>query len=210
MRLLFAALCGAAALLMAADAPNQLTEAEKREGWMLLFDGKTLDGWDGDPDIWSLRDGMIAGSTENKDIETNTFLIYAKEKFGDFELRTDIKLRNHNSGIQFRSEVHPDWVVSGYQADAAEGNWWGSLYGEKTGRHVIANGWIGKGEKVVREDDWNEYVIRCKGDHITLELNGLTTVDLEDGMASNGVIAFQVHRGPPMEVYFRNIKLKKL
>jgi hypothetical protein len=210
MRLLFAALCGAAALLMAADAPNQLTEAEKREGWMLLFDGKTLDGWDGDPDIWSVRDGMIAGSTENKDIETNTFLIYAKEKFGDFELRADIKLRNHNSGIQFRSEVHPDWVVSGYQADAAEGNWWGSLYGEKTGRHVIANGWIGKGEKVVREDDWNEYVIRCKGDRITLELNGLTTVDLEDGMASNGVIAFQVHRGPPMEVYFRNIKLKKL
>ena len=118
------------ALPLAAADSNKLSPAEKGDGWVLLFDGKSLNGWDGDPEVWSVRDGMIVGSTDSKTIEANTFLIYQKGEFSDFVLEADIKLRNHNTGIQFRSEREPNWVVKGYQADAAEGNWWGSLYGE--------------------------------------------------------------------------------
>jgi len=189
---------------------SQLTDQERQEGWTLLFNGEDLSGWEGDPRVWSVRDGAIVGSSEGVELEDNTFLIYEAERFGDFHLEAEIKLRNHNSGIQFRSEKVSDWVVRGYQADAAEGNWWGSLYGEKTGRQVIANGWVGKGETVVRADDWNQYEIICSGPKITLKLNDLTTVELEDDMAAEGIIALQVHRGPAMEVQFRNLKLRKL
>jgi hypothetical protein len=194
---------------LAADRVNKLTKAEKKDGWQLLFDGKSLNGWDGDPEVWSVRDGFIVGSTETKDLETNTFLIYRGEKFSDFHLVADIKLRNHNTGIQFRSEDAGGWVVKGYQADAAEGNWWGSLYGEQTGRGVIQNGWKGKGETVVKPGDWNRVEVICQGRHITIKLNGLTTVELDDDMASSGIVALQVHRGPKMEVSFRNLKIKK-
>ena len=197
-----------ASAAIAADQ-NKLTSEEKKEGYVLLFNGKSLKGWDGDPEIWSVKDGMIIGTTDNKDLEANTFLI-SKENYSDFVLKGEIKLRNHNSGIQVRSEDKGGWVVHGYQADAATGNWWGSIYGEKTGRGVIANGWKDKGETVVKTGDWNQYEITCKGKRITLKLNGLTTVDIEDDMSSDGVIALQVHRGPKMQVAFRNLKLKRL
>jgi len=198
-------LCG----LACAQGPNTLTKQEQSEGYRLLFDGKTLDGWKGDPKLWSVRDGVIVGSTEGNKIAHNTFLI-SKEKFSDFILRLDIKLRNHNSGIQFRSEELPEFVVQGYQADAAEGAWWGSLYGEKTGRGVIQAGYEGKGETVVKPGDWNSYEIACRGEHITLTLNGLVTVDLTDDMSSEGILALQLHAGPPMQASFRNIRIRTL
>ena len=197
-----------ASTAVAADY-NKLTPTEKKEGYVLLFDGKSLKGWDGDPEVWSVKDGTIIGSTDGKEIEANTFLI-STQNYSDFVLKGEIKLRNHNSGIQIRSEDKGGWVVHGYQADAASGNWWGSIYGEKTGRGVIADGWKGKGETVVKTGDWNQYEITCKGKRLTLKLNGLTTVDVEDDMSSDGVIALQVHRGPQMQVAFRNLKLKKL
>ena len=180
----------------AAEPANKLTKAEKADGWMLLFDGKSLKGWDGDSAVWSVRNGTIVGSTETKDLEDNTFLIYRAAQFGDFHLVADVKLRNHNTGIQFRSEDIGEYVVKGYQADAAEGNWWGSLYGEKTGRGVIQNGWKGKGETVVKADDWNTVEVICQGRQITIKLNGLTTVDLQDDMASAGILALQGDKGP--------------
>ena len=196
--------------LAAAGGPhNVLTDEEKQEGYELLFNGKNLLGWDGDPQLWSVKDGMIVGSTDGKDIPQNSFLI-TKEKFSDFILTADVKLRNHNTGIQFRSERLPEFVIKGYQADAATDKWWGSLYGEKTGRGVIVDGWAGKGEKIVKTGDWNRYEIYCKGDHIKLSLNRVVTADITDDMASEGVIALQVHRGPEMQVSFRNLKIKKL
>ena len=198
-----------AGLAVAASPHNVLTEKEKDQGYELLFNGKNLLGWDGDPDLWSVKDGTLVGSTEGKDLSQNSFLI-TKEKFSDFILTADVKLRNHNTGIQFRSERLPEFVIKGYQADAAQDKWWGSLYGEKTGRGVIVDGWAGKGEKLVKTSDWNRYEIYCKGDHIKLSLNGVVTADLKDDMASEGVIALQVHRGPPMQVSFRNVKIKKL
>jgi len=198
------------ALPMAAETPNNtLTEEERAQGYRLLFDGKSLAGWDGDPEVWSVEDGTIVGSTENKKIQANTFLI-SNGVYADFVLDAEVKLRNHNSGIQFRSERHAGYVVHGYQADAAAGNWWGSLYGEKTGRGVIQNGWKGKGETVVKRGEWNHVRITCKGDHVQIELNGLTTVELDDDMSKSGIIALQVHQGDPMQVRFRNVKIRPL
>src|ERR1700694_5643084 len=88
-------------------------------GFRPLFDGKTLAGWDGDPRLWSVRDGAIVCSTEGVSLDDNSFLI-SRDKFSDFVLRTQVKLRNHTSGIQFRSEALPNWVVRGLQADMAE------------------------------------------------------------------------------------------
>ena len=192
-----------------AQKPNTLTRQEKKDGYTLLFNGRDLKGWEGDPALWSVAGGVLIGSTDGHPIKRNTFLI-TKEKFSDFVLKAEIKLRNHNSGIQFRSQAQPDWVVAGYQADAAEGNWWGSLYDERGKRGVIADGWKGKGQTVVKAADWNQYEITARGNHIQLKLNGLVTAELDDDQAREGIIALQLHAGPAMKVEFRNIKLKKL
>ena len=97
------------------------------DGFRPLFNGRNLDGWDGDPRLWSVRGGVIVGSTDGASITHNSFLI-SKQSFGNFILRAECKLRNHNSGIQFRSEALPDWVVRGYQADMAPDNYWGNIY----------------------------------------------------------------------------------
>jgi hypothetical protein len=179
-----------------------------QDGFKPLFKGKNLDGWDGDPRMWSVRDGMIVGATEGVTMTDNSFLI-SKKPYRNFILRAEMKLRNHNSGIQFRSEALANWVVRGYQADAAEDNYWGNIYEEK-GRGTLVDGWKGKAEKVVKLKDWNDYEILCDGDHIRLTLNGLETADLHDSARLEGIIAFQLHQGPPMEVYFRNVRIKIL
>ena len=179
-----------------------------QDGFEPLFNGKNLDGWDGDPRMWSVRDGMIVGATEGVTMTDNSFLI-SKKPYRNFILRAEMKLRNHNSGIQFRSEALANWVVRGYQADAAEDNYWGNIYEEK-GRGTLVDGWKGKAEKVVKLKDWNDYEILCDGDHIRLTLNGLETADLHDSARLEGIIAFQLHQGPPMEVYFRNVRIKIL
>ena len=179
-----------------------------QDGFQPLFNGKNLDGWDGDPRMWSVRDGMIIGATEGVTMTDNSFLI-SKKPYRNFILRAEMKLRNHNSGIQFRSEALANWVVRGYQADAAEDNYWGNIYEEK-GRGTLVDGWKGKAEKVVKLKDWNDYEILCDGDHIRLTLNGLETADLHDSARLEGIIAFQLHQGPPMEVYFRNVRIKIL
>ena len=126
-------------------------------------------------------------------------------------LRTQVKLRNHNSGIQFRSEALPNWVVRGLQADMAEGNWWGSIYDEKGTRGTIVNGWKGKAEKVLRAGDWNDYEVLCDGDLIRLTVNGLVTAELHDPASPRtGIIALQLHKGTPMQVEFRNIRIREL
>lgn len=183
--------------------------ASAQQGFRPLFNGKNLDGWDGDPRLWKVRDGMIVGSTEGVSLDANSFLI-SKQSFSDFILRVEMKLRNHNSGIQFRSEALPNWVVRGYQADAAENNYWGCIYDERGKRGILVNGWKDKAEKVVKLKDWNTYEIHCQGDHIQLKLNGLVTADLHDSARTDGIIALQLHRGPPMEVYFRKIDIQEL
>jgi hypothetical protein len=178
------------------------------EGFRPLFNGKNLDGWEGDPRAWSVRDGMIVGSTEGVKLTHNSFLI-SKQSFGNFILRAECKLRNHNSGIQFRSEALPEWVVRGYQADMGESDYWGNIYDEKGTRGTMVDGWP-KARDVVHLKDWNDYEISCNGDHIQLKLNGVETADLHDSARLSGILALQLHAGQPMEAYFRNIRIKEL
>lgn len=183
---------------------------KKEKGFKPLFDGKSLKGWEGDSRLWKVQDGAILGSTEGVKLTQNTFLIYKAKHFANFILKADVKLRNHNSGIQFRSEERPDYVVAGLQADMAEGNWWGSIYDEKGKRGVMVNGWKGKGETVVKPKDWNSIEIRAEGDHIQIFLNGLQTADLHDSAKMEGILALQLHAGPAMQAEFANIRIKEL
>ena len=79
-----------------------------------LFNGRNLDGWDGDPLLWRVENGILIGDTSAKMLAANTFLIY-KRPLGDFHLVAEVKLRNGNSGIQFRSQQEPGegWIVTG-------------------------------------------------------------------------------------------------
>lgn len=176
-----------------------------------LFDGKTLDGWTGDPALWSVHDGAIVGSTEGTKLKHNSFLA-TKRTFKDFELRLKFKLRNGNSGVQVRSKLRDDFVVTGYQADIAEKRFMGILY-EEGGRGILADVKEKEVAKVVKKGDWNEYVITFQGNHLKQVLNGFTTVDYTEKSekgARDGVIALQLHVGPPMKVYFKDIEIKEL
>ena len=95
--------------------------ASAEEKFVPLFNGKNLDGWEGDPDLWHVAAGEIVGSTEKKKIPTNSFLA-TKKHYKNFVLKLKFKLGNHNSGIQFRSKLHDGFVVIGYQADIADNN----------------------------------------------------------------------------------------
>lgn len=189
--------------------------AAAEDRFVPLFNGKDLSGWSGDPRLWKVVDGTIVGSTDGVKIEKNTFLSYEKE-FGDFVLRAKVKLRNGNSGIQFRSEQLPDYVVAGYQADIAEATYFGMLYEEK--KRGIMEYWKNmtpeqqaETQKWVRKGDWNEYEITCEGDHVKLVLNGHVTCDIQDPEgARSGIIALQLHVGPDMLVSFKDISIKEL
>jgi hypothetical protein len=206
-----------AASLPGADRLNELSDQERREGYLLLFNGKNLNGWDGDPKLWSVHDGAIVGSSDGRPVAQNTFLIHRKP-FSNFLLKAEVRLRNGNSGIQFRSAAlpGPGWVVAGYQADlsdAGERSAWGNFYEEKgRGCGVMKTpdeGWRAA-QKIVRSGGWNAYEILAQGNRIQLRLNGVVTIDTADDKGSSGVIAFQLHAGPPMRVEFRNVKLKPL
>lgn len=195
----------AATLLVSAET------LQADDGFKPLFDGKTLDGWTGDARLWSVEDGMIVGSTDGKPIKTNTFLS-TKEPYKNFVLRLKFKLRNHNSGVQFRSKQLPDNVVAGYQADIADKRFMGILY-EERGRGILQDVDPAAVGPNVNEGEWNEYVITADGPHITQVLNGFTTVDYteesEEG-ATDGIIALQLHVGPDMQVSFKDIEIKEL
>ncbi len=176
-----------------------------------LFNGKDLAGWDGDLELWKVADGMIVGDSPG--IKHNQFL-KTKRDFQDFELRLEFRLKDGvgNSGVQFRSKaVENSTEVSGYQADLGE-KYWGCLYDESRRNKVLVQA-DPKLNDVLKKDGWNEYVIRAEGNHITLAINGVTTVDYREEDANiprTGFIALQVHSGPPLRVEFRKIRIKEL
>ena len=124
--------------------PNSLTHEETLLGYESLFNGKDLRDWDGDPSLWSVQRGVILGSTDGSPLRENSFLISRRE-YADFELRFEVKLRNGNSGMQFRSERFGAWQVRGYQVDFAAGKGWGNLHGEGPARRVDSGRLAGQG-----------------------------------------------------------------
>jgi len=181
------------------------------EGFVSLFDGKTLAGWEGDEHLWKAENDMLVGDSAG--IKQNEFLA-TKKSYSDFELRLEFRLRKGegNSGIQFRSKrVAASSEVSGYQADIGE-KYWGCLYDESRRNKVLVQA-PAELEKSLHKEDWNSYVIRAEGNHITLSVNGVTTVDYrenEESIAREGIIALQVHAGGPLRVEFRKLRIKEL
>ncbi|HTU24347.1 MAG TPA: DUF1080 domain-containing protein [Pirellulales bacterium] len=175
---------------------------------MPLFNGKNLDGWDGDPDLWHVENGVIIGSTEKKKIPTNSFLVTTRP-YKNFVLKLKFKLGNHNSGVQFRSKLHKDHVVTGYQADIADTGITGMLWDEE-GRGQLQRMPEEKIAPHLHAGDWNEYVITADGPHITMAINGFQVVDFTEKPgegASEGIIALQLHTGTPMHVAFKDIEI---
>ena len=211
-------------------------------GFVEIFNGKDLTGWEGNPKLWSVQDGAITGqTTAENSTKGNTFLIWTNGTVADFELHCSYKLTPGdskgfaNSGIQYRSKVaNPaNWVVHGYQADMEAGPSYSGILYEEGGRGILAQ----RGEKVVvpqdgkkqvvgsvgnaaeigasiKKGDWNDYVIIAQGNHLQQFINGKQTMDLVDEeeakRAMSGILALQLHAGPPMMAQFKNIRLKKL
>ncbi len=221
-------------LIVALSAALLMGSVFAEEGFEPLFDGKSLEGWDGNPAFWSVRDGAITGQTTAENpTKGNTFLVWRKGELDNFELRLQFRIVGGNSGIQYRSREVGKWVIAGYQADFDGGNGWtGTLYEEK-GRGVLARrgdaveiaadgakskvGQTTEQAKIVesvKKEDWNEYRIVADGNHLEQYVNGLKTVDVVDHQvekrAMKGLLALQLHAGPPMTVQFKNIRLKKL
>lgn len=227
--------CLAVAILMAGVAWADT------EGFCPIFNGKNLDGWDGDPRLWRVEDGMIVGqTTAEKPTKGNTFLIWRGGQPADFELKIEFRMPEEgfaNSGIHYRSAEKPEqwgrWVVGGYQADLASNPKYAGLIYEERGRGII----VQRGEKVsigadhksqvvgsvgdpaellakVKPHDWNEYHIIARGNRIQQIINGHVMTELIDDDPEmrrlEGLLALQLHVGPPMVVQFRNIRLKEL
>ncbi len=219
-----------AALVLSAAAIGRAEE----EGFESIFNGKDLDGWDGNPALWSVRDGAITGvTTKEAPIKYNQFLIWRGGQVEDFELKLKLRMTGkNNSGIQYRSrelEKVGKWSVGGYQCDVHPNPpFCGMLY-EERGRGIVAKrgehiriGADGKKQDVAELDpptrvdlnEWHELHIIARGSRLEHRLDGTVTVIIEDLQESKrslkGVVAFQLHGGAPMEVQVKDIRLKRL
>jgi hypothetical protein len=229
----------AAALLLLlqpgrAEEPKAPADAPE-SGFEPIFDGKTLDGWRApDMSFWKVEDGAITGEvTKDHKPKENVFIVWQGGAVEDFELRFRFRIFGAaaNSGMQFRSEVKERGLVHGYQADmSGDGKLVGNLYDEYGPRHALAD----RGQRV-RVDagghktvesfgdpfsgrppdvtQWTDYAIRAEGEHITLTVNGKTTIELFDGDAAHrklsGVLAMPVITSE-MKVQFKDIRLKRI
>ncbi|MCH2115960.1 MAG: DUF1080 domain-containing protein, partial [Pirellulales bacterium] len=222
-------------LILATIFLTSVTSVEAdHEGFVPLFNGQDLTGWKGNPSIWSVQDGVLTGrTTADAPLKENTFLIWQGDALTDFDLELEYRIVNGNSGIQYRSQVldPKGWVVGGYQADIESGVTYTGILYEERGRGILAK----RGEQVVigsdgisaatsfadaaalqeaiRAKDWNHYAIHAHGPLLRHVINGQRMVEIEDHAlkesAPSGVLALQVHQGPPMTVQFRNIRLKR-
>lgn len=179
-----------------------------------LFDGRTLDGWEGNPDVWRVRDGAIVGGSLAGN-PRNEFLV-TKQRYRHFALRLEYKLVGTegfvNGGVQIRSRrlSDPAHEVSGYQADIGAGHS-GELYDESRRRKTLAGPTKEFVAALEKPGEWNRYVILCEGARIRLMLNGKTTVDYterEVGFDDEGVIGLQIHGNSKAEIAFRNITIE--
>lgn len=206
-------------------------------GFVQLFDGKTLNGWDGDPVYWSVKDGAIVGQvTPETLLKRNSFLIWRGGTVGDFELVVEYRVSaKGNSGINYRSVVTPElrWSLTGYQSDIDGGDRWTGQNYEERGRTFLA--YRGQGvvlkpdakpevvkvigdmaelQKAVKKEDWNTCRIVAKGNVMRHFINGVLMSEVEDldpeKRVMEGLLGVQVHVGPPMKIEYRKIELRRM
>ncbi|MEM7479280.1 MAG: DUF1080 domain-containing protein [Planctomycetota bacterium] len=206
-----------------------------QDGFKKLFNGKDLTGWKGNPKLWSVEDGAITGiTTAEEPLKFNTFLIW-EGKVADFELELDFKISAQgNSGIQYRSEVKnaDDFIVGGYQAEIDATMKFAGINYEERGRGILCQ----RGQRVTIDDagkkkaesfgdakalgdkinkgEWNHYRVVAKGNKLSHYINDTLMSEVIDNQSSrssqSGVLAFQIHQGPPMKIQFKDVMLKEL
>jgi hypothetical protein len=225
----------ALATVMIISACAALSFAADEGDFVSIFNGKDLNGWTGDPDHWTVVDGAITGSTTAENpLKHNSFLIWERGQLADFELQFKYKIVGGNSGVQYRSQVTDakQFVVHGYQADIDSGPRFTGMNYEEGIRTFLAQ----RGERVridkdgtksvekigdkddlqkrVRAEDWNDYVVKARGNRLQHIVNGALmseVIDDQEGKAAaSGVLAFQLHAGPPMKVQFKDVRTKQL
>lgn len=218
------------------DRPEAL--ADDGPGFVSLFDGKTLNGWAGDPKYWRVEEGCIVGEiTPETVVKSNTFIIWQGGKPKDFELKVDYRITSAgNSGINYRSVVIPDpvtptnkFAMRGYQCDIDGRNvYTGQNYEEKGRLFHALRGQVTRrveGRKPVLlsafpdpkefiTSDWNAVHLIVRGNTLIHMINGqLMCMLIDDDVphrAMEGQLGVQVHVGPPMKVQYRNFRLKTL
>jgi hypothetical protein len=211
--------------------------APDETGFESIFDGKTLNKWQGDAKYWRVEDGCLVGEvTPETLLKRNSFIIWRGGVTRDFELKLEYRVSARgNSGVNYRSVELTDAPHSlrGYQADIdGEGRWTGQNYEERgrtflalrgqmsrveAGKKARVIGSLGDGkelESYIKKLDWNEYHLIVRGNLLVHILNGHVMSVVIDDDAENrradGLLGVQVHVGPPMKIEYRNIRIKKL
>ena len=218
LRILRSSICfGLSCSVLVALASNAISQDSAADDQVRLFDGQTLKGWNGDEKWFRVQEGEIIAGSATEKIPQNQFLCTDKI-YGDFELSVEAKMvgQGNNAGVQFRTKRIPDDTeVIGYQADIGfvkDGTCWGALYDESRRRKFLAES-PEIALKAVKRGQWNTLKVIAKGDRIQIFLNGVQTVDYTEQdpkIERDGVIALQVHSGPPLEVHYRNVTLREL
>lgn len=234
-----ALLAAPCALAAEQGGPRQAAPvADDDAGFLSIFDGKTLAGWEGDPAFWRVENGaIVAESTPERPVERNTFLIWQGGALGDFELKLEYKLSEAaNSGVQYRSARAPEfgqWAMKGYQADMdGRDTYTGMVYEERgrgflaprgqfarlsagaTRKLIAATGQPEELKASLKTGDWNQMHVIARGNVLMHVVNGrlMAAVIDEDpqGRSLEGLLGLQLHAGKPMRIEFRNIRLRKL
>lgn len=198
-----------------------------------IFDGSSMAGWEGNPELWRVEEGSLTGETHaDKPIQNNTFLVWKEGVVGDFELHLEYRIQGGNSGIQYRSKLldAEKWIVGGYQADIDANQRYTGINYEERGRGILADrGQImrlmAEGDKrlvgtcgdsqaladLVKQGEWNRYRIVAKGNLLQHYINDILMSEVLDEQTNQstqeGILAFQLHQGPAMKVQFKNIVL---
>ena len=223
-------------MFMISFAPS-CTSQNTSDGFIKIFDGKTLQGWDADTSFWRVENGVIVGQVlPGKPIKTNTFLIWKDGQPADFEFKAEYRISPEgNSGVQYRSEELKDirYALKGYQADIDGADQYTGQNYEERGRGFLAmrgqkvvfkanekpviTGSVGNSDSLkalIKKGDWNEIHIIAKGNKMQHFINGVLMSEAVDEDSANskssGLLGMQVHVMPKMKVEYRNILLKKL
>ncbi|NQV23780.1 MAG: DUF1080 domain-containing protein, partial [Rhodopirellula sp.] len=214
------------------EASAAVSSGTGPDGFVRVFDGKSLRNWEGDKQYWSVKDGALTGVTDGT-LKQNRFITWKHSTIRNFDLRVKVKVTaGGNSGIQYRGLSRPDLgldIVTGYQCDVVANvpQYNGMLY-EERGRRILSH----TGEKVIIDtdgqpwvvgmmpvkefapDEWHDFRVLVEGNHHQHWIDGHQTADLIDldeaDRALEGVLAVQVHVGPAMTIQYKDFRIKHL
>ena len=222
-------------LSLSCESANSNKTLKDTAVFINIFDGKTFNGWKADTSVWHIENECFVGEvTPNKQIQTNSFLIYTRSQAGDFELKAKFKISNGgNSGVNYRSEEIADipYALKGYQADIDGENIYTGQNYEERGRGFLAmrgqNATINNSKEAfiiktidnpdtlkskIKADDWNEIHLIVKGNNMKHYINEILMSETTDNDSLNskllGLIGLQVHVSKEMKVAYKNIQLK--